>query len=146
MFKHKQFDSNSLTKHRFLRRYIFMSLFLGTVKPLGLLFQHSNKSSVQIVNPHFTAASRLKSNQYMINTQNKPFYTIISHGAATGYSIWFQNFTLIRSQGLGPIKLPLMASIDSNIRKVLEMGIKPKYGENPTSKSLKKLSKTGVHA
>ena len=98
------------------------------------------------MNPHFTATSDLKSNQYKINTQNKPFYTILSHGAATGCSIWFQNFTLIRSQGLGPIKRSLMASIDSNIRKVLKMGIKLKQGENPTSRSLKKLPKSGTHA
>ena len=91
------------------------------------------------MNPHFTATSGLKSNQYMIHTKNIPFYTIISHGAVTGCSIWFQKFTLIRFQGFGPIKRPLMVSIDSNIRKVLKMGIKPKYGENPTSRSLKKL-------
>ena len=126
IYKHKQFDSNYLIKHIFSQKYIFGSLFLGTVKPSGLLFQHSNKTSVHIMNPHFTATSGLKSKQHMINTQNKPFYIIFSHGAATGCSIWFQNFTLIRSQGLGPIKRPLMAPIDSNIRKVLKMGIKPK--------------------
>ena len=33
MFKHKQFDSNYLTKHIFSQKYILVSLFLGTVKP-----------------------------------------------------------------------------------------------------------------
>ena len=69
MFKHKQFDSNYLTKHIFSRKYIFGLLFLGTVKP----FQYSNTSSVHIVNPHFTATSGLKSNQYMINTKYTNF-------------------------------------------------------------------------
>ena len=33
MFKHKLFDSNYLTKHIISRKCIFVSLFLGTVKP-----------------------------------------------------------------------------------------------------------------
>ena len=33
MFKHKQFDSNYLTKHIFSQKDILVSLFLGTVKP-----------------------------------------------------------------------------------------------------------------
>ena len=33
MFKHKKFDSNYLTKHIISRKYIFVSLFLETVKP-----------------------------------------------------------------------------------------------------------------
>ena len=75
IYKHKQFDSNYLIKHKFSQKYIFGSLFLGTVKPYGLLFQHSNKSSVHILNPHFTATTGLKSNQYMIQTNTHHFHT-----------------------------------------------------------------------
>ena len=51
----------------------------------------------------------------------------------------------IWSQGLGPIKRPLTTSFDSNIDKVLKKGIKPKLGENPTSRSLRKLPKFGTY-
>ena len=96
--------------------------------------------------PGFHGHFRPLSNQYMINTKNTKFHTNISRGAATGCSILFQNFILIRSQDLGPIKRPLTGSIDSNIRKVLKMGIKLKWGETPTSRSLRKLPKSGTHA
>ena len=33
IYKHKQFDSNYLIKHIFSQKYVFGSLFLGTVKP-----------------------------------------------------------------------------------------------------------------
>ena len=33
MFKHEQFNLNHSTKHIFTQKYIFESLFLGTVKP-----------------------------------------------------------------------------------------------------------------
>ena len=95
--------------------------------------------------PGFHGHFRPLSNQYMINTKNTQFHPNISRGAATGCSILFQNFILIRSQDLGPIKRPLTASIDSNIRKVLKMGIKLKWGETPTSRSLRKLPKSGTH-
>ena len=57
-------------------------------------------------------------------------------------------FLSIQSQGLGPIKRPWdqTTSFDSNIDKVLKEGIKPKYGETPTSRSLRKLPKSGTHA
>ena len=58
----------------------------------------------------------------------------------------FQKFVLIRSQGLGPIKRPITASFDSNIRKTFKMGIKLKQGETPTSQSLSKTHKFGTHA
>ena len=58
---------------------------------------------------------------------------------------WFQKFISIRSQVLGPIKRPLTTSFNSNIRKTVKMGIKLKYGETPTSRSLRKLPKSGTH-
>ena len=66
--------------------------------------------------------------------------------AVTGAPMIVQKFTSIPSQGLGSIRRPLTASLDSNIRKVLKEGIKPKYGETPTLRSLRKLPKSGTHA
>ena len=66
--------------------------------------------------------------------------------AVTAATLGFQKFISIPSQGLGPIKWPLTTSFYSNIRKVLKEGIKPKYGETPTSRSLSKLLKSGTHA
>ena len=72
--------------------------------------------------------------------------TQISHGTATAAPFLFQKFVSIRSQGLGPIKRPLTASFYSNIRKTLKIGVKLKCGETPTSRSLRKLPKSGTHA
>ena len=66
--------------------------------------------------------------------------------AVTDAPFGFQKFITIRSQDLGPIKQPLTTSFSSNIDKVLKEGIKPKYGETPTSQSLRKLPKSGTHA
>ena len=52
----------------------------------------------------------------------------------------------IRSQVLRPIKRPLTASNQPKHRKTLKMGIKLKYGETPTSRSLSKTHKSGTHA
>ena len=69
-----------------------------------------------------------------------------SRGAVTGCSIFLSKILSIRSQVLGPIKRPLTASFNRNISKTFKMGIKLKLGENPTSRSLKKLPKSGTHA
>ena len=65
--------------------------------------------------------------------------------AVTSATFGFQKFISIQSQGLGPIKRPLTASFDSNIRKTLKMRIKLKQGETPTSRSLRKLPKSGTY-
>ena len=57
----------------------------------------------------------------------------------------FQNL-IPRFQDLEPIKRSLTASFSSNIRKTLKIGIKLKYGETPTSRSLSKTQKSGTHA
>ena len=67
MFKHKQFDSNYLTKH------IFSQNYPRNIKTLGFTVPTHNKSSVHFVNPHFMATSDLKPNQYMINTKTHKF-------------------------------------------------------------------------
>ena len=125
MIKHEQFYLNYSTKHMNSQKLFLRTLFLGIVKPSFTILDKS-----QIINspcePGFHGHFRPLSNEYMINTKNTQFHTNISRGASTGCSILFQNFILIRSQGLGPIKWPLTASIDSNIRKVLKMGIKLK--------------------
>ena len=56
----------------------------------------------------------------------------------------FKNLTT-RFQDLEPIKRPLTASFNSNIHKVFKRGNKTKYGETPTSRSLRKLPKSGIH-
>ena len=96
--------------------------------------------------PGFHCHLRPQSNQYTHQHTIAKFYTKISRGAATTAPFDFQKIVSIRSQGLGPIKQPLTGSFDSNIRKTLKMGIKLKYGETPTSRSLRKLPKSGTHA
>ena len=66
--------------------------------------------------------------------------------AVTAATFGFQKLISIRSQGLGPIKRPFKASINQNIYMVLNRRIKPKQGETPTSRSLRKLPKSGTHA
>ena len=64
----------------------------------------------------------------------------------TAVTFGFQKLISIRSQGLGSIKRPFKASINRNIYMVLNRRIKPKEGETPTSRSLRKLPKSGTHA
>ena len=122
MIKHEQFYLNYSTKHINSQKLFLRTLFSEIWKPS---FTIPDKSQIigSPCEPGFHGHFRPLSNNYMINTKNTQFHTSISRGAATGCSILFQNFILIRSQGLGPIKRPLTASIDSNIRKVLKMGI-----------------------
>ena len=125
MIKHEQFYLNYTTKHINSQKLFLRTLFPGIVKPS---FTIPDKSKIigSPCEPGFHGHFQPLSNQYMINTKNTQFHTNISRGAGTGCSILFQNFILIRSQGLGPIKRPLTASINSNIRKVMKMGIKLK--------------------
>ena len=69
-----------------------------------------------------------------------------SRGAVTDCSILVPKIISIWSQVLGPIRRPLTASFNSNIRRTLKMRIKLKYGETPTSRSLRKLPKSCTHA
>ena len=93
-----------------------------------------------------TGPSRRHSTQYMIyhiiceiKHPNQPWTVMAA-------PIFVSKIISIRSQGLGPIKRPLTASFDSNIDKALKEGIKPKWGETPNSRSLRKLPKSGTHA
>ena len=70
--------------------------------------------------------SRPQTNRNMILSQNFTNSTTPSVVAVTAAPMGVQKFISIRSQGLGHIKRPLTASLDSNIRKVLKEGIKPK--------------------
>ena len=120
MIKHEQFYLNYSTKHINSQKLFLRTLLSGIVKPS---FTIPDKSQIigSPCEPGFHGHFRPISNQYMINTKNTQFHTNISRGEATGCSILFQNFILIRSQGLGPIKRPITASIDLNIRKTLKV-------------------------
>ena len=98
------------------------------------------------MNPGFTAISGL----IPINAQFISQFSTINHptavpndGRLNGFQIFFP---IIRSHVLGPIRRPLTASFDTNICKVFKTGIKRKQGETPTSRSLRKLPKSGTHA
>ena len=96
--------------------------------------------------PAFHGHFRPHSNQYMIYYAKAQFDTPKPTVAVTAATLGFQKFISIRSQGLGPIKRPLTASLYSNNRKILKERIKPKWGETPTSRSLSKLLKSGTHS
>ena len=88
MFKHKQFDSNYLTKHIFSQKYILVSLFLG------FTFQYSNKSSVHLVNrisrafpAQFQSKHDLTHNCIILNP-NQPWS---SHGLLYFFSKFYNN-------------------------------------------------------
>ena len=85
-------------------------------------------------------------NQSMIYHKSTIKSTQNSRGAVTGSKQFLKKFPTIRSQALGLIRRPLTASFSSNIEKVLKMGIKLKYRETPTSRSWRKLPKSGTHA
>ena len=146
MSKHKQFDSNYLTKHKFSRKYLSWITIPRNSKTLGFTVPDTQLILGSCFEPAFHSHYRLQIQPIQDSNHYPPCSYPHGHGAATGCSIWFQKNVLIRSHVLGPIQPPLMVSIDLNIRKTLKMGIKPKWGENPTLKSLKKLTKTGVHA
>ena len=97
------------------------------------------------MNPDFTTISgpihTKTSFNPQINTQT--IQTAPTHGY--GCTMAKKIFPIIRSHVLGPIKRPLMTSFDSHIRKTLKNGNKTQVGRNPTSRSLKKLPKSGTH-
>ena len=97
------------------------------------------------MNPGFTTISGLNPINTHINTQIHDFTPKSAVEQPRLLHLISKKIVTIRSQGFRPITRPLMASIDSNIRKVLKMGIKPKLGENPTSRSLRKLPKSDTH-
>ena len=101
------------------------------------------------MNPSFTAIPGLFHLKHGILMHNSN----ISHKQPTKFSGLprmteksQKKILTIWSQVLEPIIRPLTASFYSNIRKVLKMGIKLKWGETPTSRSLRKLPKFGTHA
>ena len=75
--------------------------------------------------PAIHGHSRPLSHQSMIYFNISKLRKNPSAVAVTAAPMVVQKFISIRSQGLGPIRRPLTASLDSNIRKVLKEGIKP---------------------
>ena len=126
MFKHKQFDSNYLTKHIFSQKYIYGNTISGIVKPPRLLFPKNHKTSVHLVNPDFTAISGPIHTKTPFNPQinTQIIQTAPTHGY--GCTMAKKIFPIIRSHVLGPIQRPLTASFNRNISQTFKMGIKPK--------------------
>ena len=75
--------------------------------------------------PGFHDHFRPQSNQYMHQHTNTQLIHPNQPWTVTGCSIMVSKIISIRSQVLGPIKLPLTASFSSNIDKVLKEGINP---------------------
>ena len=145
MFKHKQFDSNYLTKHIFFTKHIYGNTISGIVKP-SFTIPEGSQNNGSLGEPASHGHSRPFSIPIHDQHHNTYFSHQISRGAATGCSIFLPKILSIRSHVLGPIKRPLTASNNRNIRKTLNNRNKTQVGRNPTSRSLKKLTKTGVHA
>ena len=115
------------------------------MKPLVTILEKSQFIG-SLSEPAIHRHSRPLSHQSMIYFNISKLRKNPSAMAVTAAPMVVQKFISIRSQGLGPTRRPLTASLDSNIRKVLKEGIKPKYGETPTSWSLRKLPKFGTYA
>ena len=130
MIKHRQFDSNYLTKHIFHTKIYFENTISGIVKHSVTIPEKSHFID-SLCEPAFHGHFRPHSNQYMIYSQ---FYTINNphkfHSAhtVTAYPFWVQKFTTTRFQDLGPIKRPLTTSFNSNICKVFKRGNKTQVG------------------
>ena len=113
---------------------------------LELLFTAKYLISVSPYEPEFYSHFRPHTHynticftNYTINNPNSP-------SIVTDCTNGFQNFLTIQFQDLGPIKRPLMASINSSIINTLKQSVKLKYDETPTSRSLSKLLKIGTYA
>ena len=98
------------------------------------------------MNPQSTAIPGPMHTKQTFNAQINTNYTQTACTHIRLLHFFVSKFISIRSQGLGPIRRPFTASFDSNIDKTLKIGIKIKYGETPTSWSLRKLHKSGTHA
>ena len=126
MSKHKQFDSNYLTKHGFSRKYISWVTIPRNSKTLGFTVPDTQLILGSCFEPAFHGHYRSRNQPIHDSNHYTPFSYPHGHGVATAAPFGLKKIVLIRSHVLGPIQRPLMASIDSNIRKTLKMGIKPK--------------------
>ena len=125
MIKHEQFYLNYSTKHINSQKLFFENTVSGIVKP-SVTIPEKSQIIGSLSEPAIHGHSRPLSHQSMIYFNISKLRKNPSAVAVTAAPMVVQKFTSIRSQGLGPIRRPLTASLDSNIRKVLKEGIKPK--------------------
>ena len=90
MSKHKQFDSNYLTKHGFSRKYISWVTIPRNSKTLGFTVPDTQLILGSCFEPAFHGHYQPKVQPIHDSNHHTPFSYPHGHGAATGCSIWFQ--------------------------------------------------------
>ena len=90
IFKHKQFDSNYLTKHGFSRKYISWVTIPRNSKTLGFTVPDTQSILGSCFEPAFHIHYRSQFQPIQDSNHYPPCAYPYGHGAATGCSISFQ--------------------------------------------------------
>ena len=146
MSKHKQFDSNYLTKHGFSRKYISWVTILRNSKTLGFTVLDTQLILGSCFEPAFHSHYRPQFQPIQDSNHYPPCSYPHGHGAATGCSIWFQKNCINSVPCFGTYPTAPNGLNRLKHSKNTKNGNKTQVGRKSYLEELSKTRKPGVHA